>query len=127
VVIGPFMIGILVCVYFISKNAGVAEAKKDQIGPTRLYPATFSLKACVERRDAKRAEARGVNSKTTQTEKNTEPEHCAYSGQILISRNGIYYMYKVAPIPEEPQTTLALHAYRAEELVNLIIAGQPPQ
>jgi hypothetical protein len=118
------MMGILLCVYFISRHAGTSEAKNDQGSPTRLAPATFSLKACLERRDAKREAPPVDPSKKTAKEKPLKQENCDYFGEILIFRNGNYYMYKVAPLREQSQNSLAVQVFRAEELVNLNIAGQ---
>ncbi len=128
--LGLFMIGVLLCVFYISRSAGVKEAKNDQGSPTRLVPATYSLKACLDRNEARRKdarsgkEARSEGSRKTQQEKSPERENCDYSGEILILRNGIYYMYKVAPLREQPKTTLAVQVYRAEDLANLTLAGQ---
>ncbi len=121
--VGGVMIGVLLCVFFISKSAGISEAKHDQAGtPTRLAPVTFTLKACAERNELKSKEiSRTGQHKVLQ--ETTLPK-CDYSGQILIFRNGVYYLYKVAPLREQPPANLALQVYRAEELINLTIAGQ---
>jgi len=121
--VSAVLIGVLLCVFFISRHAGIAEAKNDQAGtPTRLAPATFTLKSCLERNESKTKEvSRTIQGKG---DPGKRLEKCDYSGQILIFRNGIYYMYKVASLGETPPQNLALQLYRAEELVNLTIAGQ---
>jgi hypothetical protein len=125
-VLGLFMLGVLLGVYFISRNAGVSEAMKDQGSSGRLTPVTFSLKACVERREKKTELTQGTALKTKK-ETAAKPENCDYNGEILIFRNGTYYMYKVVPLRQPlPQKGLAVLVYRAEDLINVNLAGQLP-
>jgi hypothetical protein len=126
---GVFMIVALVGIYFLSARAGASAAMEDKGTPTRLALSTFSWKPCLDRREAVekqrnaasniRADKKGKNSNAAMK------ESCDYSGQILIFRSGTYYMYKVAPLGEQAKATLELRVFRAEDLSDLRITGQP--
>jgi hypothetical protein len=128
--VGGFMVAALISVYFLSAHAGLSAARSDQGAPTRLALATFSLKSCVERREAKEKGSqeqigRHNTPKSATAPKAAEQENCDYSGQILIFRNSTYYMYKVAALRQQPEKTLELRVFRAEDLADLHIAGEP--
>jgi hypothetical protein len=94
---------VLIGVYFASRYAGLAEAKRDKGAESQLPLVTFSLKA-----DPAPGPA-GPRPK--------------YTGHILAFRNGIYYLHDVSPLNEQ-EHSLALRVVRLEDLTDVEITEQ---
>jgi hypothetical protein len=101
VAVTALLFAALIGLYFVSRNAGIAEADIDEGPRTRLPLVTFSRK---------------TESGSTGTSK------VDFTGHALAFRNGVFYLQNVSALNDQNSKTIGLWVVRLEDLTEVQIA-----